>query len=234
MIRLMLGYDDPQPIAFHVAAHSIHRNASEPVSITPVMLSQLRHVFKRPRDPRQSTDFSFSRFLVPYLCDYEGWAIFADGDMVFRRDIAELWKLRDDRYAVQVVKHDHVPEESEKFLGHVQTAYARKNWSSLMLLNNSRCRTLTPEYVHTASGLDLHQFRWIDDDALIGALPRWWNHLVDYDPSEPVERIANLHYTTGGPWLPDYRRCGYADAWLHELRQMTRPMSGADPAAGSG
>lgn len=226
MIRLFLGYDDPQSVAFHVAAHSAHRNASEPVSIAPLMLSQLRRIFRRPRDPKQSTEFSFSRFLVPYLCHYEGWAIFADGDMVFRQDIAELWKLRDSRYAIQVVKHDHIPKEKEKFLGHAQTAYARKNWSSLILFHNSRCRALTPDYVHTASGLDLHQFKWIEDDGLIGDLPHNWNYLVDYDPEGPIEDIANLHYTSGGPWLDEYKECGYANAWYEELDHMVRPLSG--------
>jgi lipopolysaccharide biosynthesis glycosyltransferase len=225
MIRLFLGYDTPQCVSFHVAGHSVLRHASEPVSITPLMLSQLRQVFTRPRDPKQSTDFSFTRFLVPFLCGHEGWAIFADGDMVFRKDIAELWKLRDDRYAIQVVKHDHVPQRLEKFLGHAQIAYARKNWSSLILFNNARCRALTQDYVQSAAGLDLHQFKWLKDDDLIGALPREWNHLVDYDPTEPLENIANLHFTDGGPWLESHSQCGYASVWKDELDLMLRPMT---------
>ena len=90
------------------------------------MLSQLQGIFTRPRDPKQSTDFSFTRFLTPYLCDYQGWALFADCDILVRHDVAKLWDLRDDRYAVQVVQHQHVPAETTKFLGHVQTAYARR------------------------------------------------------------------------------------------------------------
>lgn len=106
MIRVFLGYDAEQTVAYHVASHSILRHSSLPVSIAPLMLSQLRGIFDRPRDPRQSTHFSFTRFLVPYLCDYAGWALFADSDILVSDDVARLWELRDDRYAVQVVKHE--------------------------------------------------------------------------------------------------------------------------------
>ncbi len=222
-IRVFLGYDTRQPVAFHVAAHSLHVRASRPVSVTPLALSQLAGVFDRPRDPKQSTDFSFTRFLVPFLCDYEGWALFADGDMLFLRDVAELWDLRDDRYAVQVVQHAHVPREAVKFLGEPQSAYPRKNWSSLMLFQNGRCRALTPEYVAQAPGLELHRFAWLPGEDEIGTLPRAWNHLVDYDPPEPVEAIANLHYTNGGPWFEASAGCSYADEWVAELRRATSP-----------
>ena len=201
------------------------RHASEPVSIAPLMLSQLRQIFTRPRDPKQSTDFSFTRFLVPFLCEYQGWTIFANGDMIFRKDIAELWKLRDDKYAIQVVKHEHIPQRSEKFLGHLQTAYARKNWSSLILFNNARCRALTIDYVHSAAGLYLHQFKWLKDDDLIGALPKQWNHPVDHDPAEPLENIANLHFTDGGPWLESHAQCGHASEWKSELDLMLSPVT---------
>jgi len=129
MIRIFIGYDSREAVAFSVLAHSIHRRASQPVAITPVMLSQLAGVFRRERNPLQSTDFSFSRFLAPWMCDYQGWAIFMDCDMLVREDIAKLWALRDERYAVQVVKHSHVPKEEVKFLGAIQTKYEKKNWS---------------------------------------------------------------------------------------------------------
>jgi hypothetical protein len=228
MIRVFLGFDPRETVAFQVASHSIHRHSSRPVSVAPLMLSQLAGVFSRPRDPKQSTDFSFTRFLVPYLCGYEGWAIFADCDVLVRDDIARLWDLRDDRYAVQVVKHEHVPAEARKFLGHEQTTYAKKNWSSVMLLNNARCRSLTLEYVHRASGLALHQFAWLGDEALIGALPRRWNHLVDYDPALPLGEVSLFHYTEGGPWFEKYRRCGYADVWREALEESLRPRAGAE------
>jgi lipopolysaccharide biosynthesis glycosyltransferase len=225
MIRVFLGYDPREALAFHVAAHSIHRHSSEPVAVAPLMLSQLGGVFRRPRDPKQSTDFSFTRFLVPHLCNFEGWAMFIDCDILVRDDIAKLWALRDDRCAVQVVQHDHQPRESVKFLGHVQTAYPRKNWSSLMLFNNAKCRSLSLDYVHQAHGLELHQFKWLERDDLIGALPSRWNYLVDHDPPTPVEAVSNLHYTLGGPWFDDYRECGYSREWWEELRSLLHPVS---------
>lgn len=224
MIRVFLGYDSRESVAFHVACHSLHQRSSRPVAVAPVMLSQLERVFARPRDPKQSTEFSFSRFLVPYLCGFEGWAIFADCDILFVDDVARLWDLRDERYAVQVVQHDHRPTASHKFLGHLQTSYPRKNWSSVMLFNNARCRALSPEYVSTASGLALHRFHWLAHDEEIGALPARWNHLVDYDPVRPLAELSALHYTEGGPWFAGTAECGYAAAWREEFRHAFHPL----------
>ncbi|MCX4029896.1 glycosyltransferase [Endozoicomonas sp. SM1973] len=212
MIRVFIGYDRAEAAAFNVLAHSIHAHASQPVSITPLMLSQLHNIFTRERDPLQSTDFSFSRFLVPYLCNYQGWAIFVDCDMIVKEDINALWSLRDSRFAVQVVKHNHEPASQRKFLNHVQTRYQKKNWSSVMLFNCERCKALTPDYVNQASGLELHQFKWLGTDDLIGELPRRWNHLVGYDA--PKDDIALLHYTEGGPYFDEYQQCEYAEDWF--------------------
>jgi hypothetical protein len=223
MIRVFIGFDPRETIAFHVLSHSIQRRASQPVSIAPLALSQLGGLMTRPRHPLQSTDFSFSRFLVPYLCDYQGFAIFMDCDMLMLDDIAKLWALRAESFAVQVVKHDHVPSEETKFLGATQTRYEKKNWSSVMLFNCARCQALTPDYVNTASGLDLHRFNWLDDDDLIGELPPGWNHLVDYDPPRPASQLSLLHFTIGGPYFPEYRDCGYADLWRAERENMLIP-----------
>ena len=214
MIRVFIGYDPREAVAYNVLAHSIHVRASEPVSIAPLMLSQLKSVLTRERHPLQSTDFSFSRFLTPHLSGYTGWSVFMDCDMLVLRDISELWKWRDDRYAVMVVKHDHVPKESVKFLGEPQSSYEKKNWSSVMLFNNAKCSALTPDYVNRASGLELHQFKWLESDALIGALPDAWNHLVGYNP--PRRDVALVHYTLGGPYFPEYADCEYAEAWRAE------------------
>ncbi|MFN7087003.1 MAG: glycosyltransferase [Burkholderiales bacterium] len=218
MINVFIGYDPREAVAFSVLAHSIHVRASEPVAITPLMLSQLRRVFTRERHPLASTDFSFSRFLTPFLSGYSGWSIFMDCDMLMLDDIAELFGLRDERYAVMVVKHDHVPRESVKFLGEPQSRYEKKNWSSVMLFNNARCTALTPHYVNTASGLDLHQFKWLESEALIGELPARWNHLVGYDA--PRSDAALVHYTLGGPYFDEYRDCEYAEAWRAERQRM--------------
>ena len=220
MIRVFIGFDPRESVAFHVLSQSIHARASQPVSITPIMLSQLHGLMTRARDPLQSTDFSFSRFLTPFLCDYQGWAVFMDCDMLVLDDIVKLWGLRNENYAVQVVKHDHIPKEDTKFLGSAQTRYEKKNWSSVMLLNCAKCKMLTPDYVNTASGLDLHRFHWLDGDHLIGDIPHSWNHLVAYDPSKPTTEISNLHFTSGGPYFNEYHNTEYADEWVNEKDQM--------------
>ena len=229
MIRIFIGYDAREAEAFSVLAHSIHRHASQPVAIAPVMLDQLKGVYRRERDPLQSTDFSFSRFLVPWMCGYEGWAIFMDCDQLVLDDIAKLWALRDERYAVQVVKHHHVPKEEVKFLGAKQSKYEKKNWSSVMLMNTARCKALTPEFVNTASGLELHQFKWLGDDALIGEIPSRWNHLVGYDAPRPDASL--VHYTIGGPYFDEYRNCEYARQWFEERDAMRKVMQRTKAAA---
>jgi lipopolysaccharide biosynthesis glycosyltransferase len=229
MIRIFIGYDPREAAAFSVLSHSIHRRSSEPVAVAPVMLSELAGVYRRERNALQSSDFSFSRFLTPWLCGYEGWAIFMDCDQLVLDDIAKLWALRDERYAVQVVKHNHVPKEEVKFLGETQSKYEKKNWSSVMLMNCARCTALTPEYVNTASGLELHQFKWLDSDDLIGALPRQWNHLVGYDA--PRDDASLVHYTTGGPYFTEYQHCEYAGEWFAEQDAMLKVEQRAKVAA---
>jgi lipopolysaccharide biosynthesis glycosyltransferase len=228
MIKLFVGYDSRENIAFHVLSHSVHNRASEPVSITPIDLKQLGDLMWRERNPLQSTDFSFSRFLTPFLCGYEGWAIFMDCDMLILDDIAKLWALRDENYSVMCVKHNHVPVEDKKFLGATQTRYEKKNWSSVMLFNCNKCRTLTPEYVNNASGLDLHRFNWLESEDLIGEIPNRWNHLVDYDPQLPTDQISNLHYTVGGPYFDEYKNCSYNSEWQKEKEIMLSAGVGED------
>lgn len=217
-LRVFVGYDPREAVTYSVHAHSIHRHATRPVSITPLMLSQLGGIYNRPRDPLQSTDFSFSRFLTPYLSGYEGWSLFTDCDMIVRDDIAKLFDLADDAYAVMVVQHDHVPSEQTKFLGMPQTKYAKKNWSSVMLFNNAKCTALTPDFVNSATGLELHQFKWLGDDGLIGALPAAWNHLVAVNPPDTEARL--VHYTIGGPYFAEYQDCEFADEWFAERALM--------------
>jgi hypothetical protein len=218
MIKVFIGYDPREAAAYSVLAHSIHARASVPVAVVPVMLSELKGVLTRERHPLQSTDFSFSRFLTPFLSDFQGWSVFMDCDMLVLDDIARLYALRDERYAVMVVKHDHVPKETRKFLDQPQTAYQKKNWSSVMLFNNAQCRALTPDYVNTASGLELHQFKWLANDERIGEIPARWNHLVGY--SAPNRDVSLVHYTLGGPYFQEYRDCEYADEWRAARQDM--------------
>ena len=218
MIRVFIGFDPRETVAYNVLAHSSQARASRPVTIAPLALFQLTGIFTRARDPLQSTDFSFSRFLTPYLSEYAGWSIFMDCDMLVLDDIAALYDMCDDRYAVMVVKHEHTPREEIKFLDQPQSKYAKKNWSSVILFNNARCRSLTPEYVNSASGLELHQFKWLEDESLIGELPHRWNHLVGYD--KPTPGMSLVHYTLGGPYFDEYRECEYAQDWFMERERM--------------
>jgi len=210
-LDIYIGYDRQEIVAYHVLCQSIVERTSRPVRLTPINLTSLKSVFDRPPLSLQSTEFSFSRFLTPWLSGYEGWSLFMDCDMLLRGDIAELFALADDRCAVMVAKHDYVPKDTVKFLGHAQARYEKKNWSSVMLMNNARCRALTPEYVQTASGLELHQFRWLPNEDEIGDLPLEWNWLVGEYAYNPQARIA--HFTRGGPYFPDYADCDYGDEW---------------------
>ncbi len=218
MIKVFIGYDPREAVAFSVLSHSIQARATGPVAITPLMLSQLKGILTRERHSLQSTDFSFSRFLAPYLSDYAGWSIFMDCDMLMLDDLANLYTLRAERYAVMVVKHHHVPRESVKFLGEPQSKYDKKNWSSVMLFNNARCRALSPDFVNAASGLELHQFKWLASDDLVGALPDRWNHLVGYNA--PRGDASLVHFTLGGPYHEGFGNCEYATQWRAERDAM--------------
>ncbi|MFA1624395.1 glycosyltransferase [Rhizobium mongolense] len=210
--RIFVGFDSKEVVAYHVLCQSIIEHSSIPVAFSPIVLDNLRDIFTRERNALQSTEFSFSRFLVPYLSNYEGWSIFMDCDMLARADIAELWNLRDDRYAAMCVKHDYVPKVETKFLGQTQTKYEKKNWSSMILFNNSKCRALTKDFVNTATGLQLHQFKWLESDEQIGDIPVTWNYLVnEYDKRDDAKIV---HFTDGGPYFDEYKDDDYSDEWF--------------------
>lgn len=212
LIRIFIGFDSKEIVAYHVLCQSIVEHSSAPVAFFPIVLNNLGGIFNRERNPLQSTEFSFSRFLVPYLSNYEGWSIFMDCDMLARDDVAKLWSLRNDRYAAMCVKHDYVPKVETKFLGQTQTKYEKKNWSSMILFNNAKCKALTRDYVNTATGLQLHQFKWLADDDQIGEIPVVWNYLVnEYEYREDAKLV---HFTDGGPYFDEYRNDDYAPEWF--------------------
>lgn len=213
MLKIFIGYDPNETVAYHVLAHSIMRHASVAVSITPLILSQLP--MTRERTPTQSTEFSFSRFLVPWLCNYEGQALFMDCDMLVRADIAGLFAAK-HAAPVAVVKHDYTPSTETKFLDQPQSVYAKKNWSSVMLFNNEFCRNLTPSLVNSATGLYLHQFQWAEN---VAELDRSWNHLVGEYPKNPD--VNCVHFTLGTPCFARYADCEYAQEWRDEKSRMT-------------
>lgn len=211
-IPIFVGYDKRERAATNVLIDSLYQNSKIPLNITPLVTSQLQNlgIYKRDRDPKQSTDFSFTRFLVPYLMNYDGWAIFMDCDMLCKKDISQLWNLRDDKYSVMCVKHKHEPKEGTKFQNEKQTPYPKKNWSSLMLFNCKKCHKLKVDYVNTASGLDLHRFNWLENDNEIGSISikDGWNFLVGVQHNNDNVDLSLIHWTLGGPWFREERLMG--------------------------
>lgn len=219
MLTIAIGYDHRESIAYHVLAHSIMRRASRPIRIIPINLTNLRGIFTRERSPMQSTDFTYARFLTPYLAEDNCVSVFLDCDMLCLTDICELedLALSNLHSDVLVVKHDYVPSTEDKFLGAKQTIYPCKNWSSVMVFNGHRqaVKNLTPRYVNHAEPMDLHQFKWAQS---VGSLDPAWNHLVgEYTPN-PNAKI--IHYTLGGPYFAGYEACEWSHAWYEELQDM--------------
>ena len=210
MINLYVGYDEREAIAYHVFCHSVIKNTSIPVKITPLVLSQLKEFNETHQD--RSNDFVYSRFLTPYLNEFNGWAIFADGDMICQADLKELIGMADPNKALMVVKHDYQTKASIKYLGNINENYPRKNWSSVILWNCShpKHKILTPEFVSSQTGKFLHRFSWLDDDD-IGELPVEWNWLAcEYEKNTDAKLI---HYTLGTPCFKDFRDTDMAEIW---------------------
>lgn len=205
MIPLYVGYDPREAIAYHVFCQSVIEHGSLPVSFIPLHSGLLSN-FDGQQDGTNA--FIYSRYLIPHLSRHGGWAIFCDGDMTVKDDIAKLWDLRDDRYAVMVVKHDYKTRYPRKYLGtpleNDNTDYPRKNWSSVVLWNcgHPSNRILSRNFVAEAGGKLLHRFSWLRDDE-IGELPPEWNHLVLEYGSNAGAKL--LHHTLGTPAFSRYR-----------------------------
>jgi lipopolysaccharide biosynthesis glycosyltransferase len=213
MINIFIGYDHREAIAYHVCANSIIRQSSKPISLVPLALRNLQDYEEKHTDG--SNQFIYSRFLVPHLMEYKGWAIFMDGDMLVRDDIVKLWEMRDDTKAVQVVKHNYKTKLSEKYLGSKNEDYPRKNWSSVILWNcgHPANAAVTPEFVQNATGSQVHRFTWLTDD-LIGELPIEWNWLPDEFGANLDAKL--IHYTLGTPCFHDFATTPMADEWHRE------------------
>jgi lipopolysaccharide biosynthesis glycosyltransferase len=216
-IKIFMGFDRSNRIPAYVLADSIIEQSSIPVEIIFLHKGTLKKFFTRPKGEYDSTEFSISRFLVPYLSNYKGWSLFVDNDMVVENDVAELLPLMTEDYAVRCTKHNQLVTSDTKFLGEHQTSYNMKNWTSVMMFNNSKCRALTPEYVNNAHGLDLHQFKWLNNiEHEIGDIPLEWNYLADVDSigQEVIDKPSLIHYTEGGPYFKATPNCEYAENWL--------------------
>jgi len=213
VIRLFIGYDPREAVVYHVCVNSIVRHASQPVAVTPLALKNLGGYVEHHKDG--SNQFTYSRFLVPQLTGWTGWALYIDGDMLLRTDIAELWNLRDETKALLCVQHDYRTRMNEKYLGAKNQDYPRKNWSSVVLWNCAHAanRQLTPQFVQQATGAQLHRFTWLADQQ-IGELPREWNWLPqEYGPN-PQAKL--LHWTLGAPCFHEFADAPMAEEWHRE------------------
>jgi lipopolysaccharide biosynthesis glycosyltransferase len=216
-VKIFVGLDSEHRIAYDVCKFSIERNTKISFEIQPINRYTVRE-YARTADETESTDFSFARFFVPYKSKFVGISVFMDGDFLFLKDINGLLELYDDRYAVMCCKHTYAPTSLTKMNGKIQTVFPRKNWSSLMLFNNAhpKIKTLNPLTINNQSGAFLHQFKYLDDDE-IGSIPIQWNWLVGWNNAADGEPNA-LHYTEGGPWLPNHKDSGY-DSSFHTYRE---------------
>lgn len=215
--KIFIGYDSREEIAWKVARNTLLEHSSVPLEIIPIVQSNLRRrkIYTRDADPLSSTEFSFTRFLTPYLCDYKGWALFVDCDFLFRKDIAQILDYTDNSKAVMVVKHDYTPKEFTKMDGCAQHPYPKKNWSSCILWNAEaeECKALTPEIVNIQSGMYLHQFKWIADPSRIGSLPITFNYLEGVYTAENEPDPVAVHFTRGGPWFPKWQHVDFNTEW---------------------
>lgn len=191
MFKIFIGYDPRQIVSYTVLQSSIVRRCSKPVSISPLVLKAM------PIERQGLTPFTFSRFLCPWLCDFEGWSLFLDADELVLDDISDLFDLADESKDAMVVKNADPNLHFEM--------------ASVILFNNSRCRVLTPKYVETAS--KLHTIGWTDN---VGFLPSEWNHLVGYD--DPRHDAKIVHFTQGIPAFPETEDSEYAAAWVSEAQ----------------
>lgn len=213
MIPIFVGYDPKEAIAFHTCVNSIIRLSSEPVQIIPLALNLLKDYTELHTDG--SNSFVYSRFLVPYLQSFTGWAIYIDGDMILRTDIAELWNLQQPDKDVMVVQHDYKTKMPVKYLGAKNEDYPRKNWSSVILWNCNSFpnRKLTPNFVQQQTGSFLHRFNWLQDER-IGRLPMEWNWLPD--EFGPNANAKLLHWTLGTPCFKDFSSAPQSEEWHSE------------------
>lgn len=232
LIPVYVGYDEREDIAYKVCEFSINKNSpqAQVLSLNQATLRD-KNLYWRQPDPLSSTAFTFTRFLVPALQNYQGWAVFCDCDFVWDVNVQELMAHADDRYAVMVVKHEHAPKATVKMDGCQQSQYPRKNWSSLILWNcgHPANAAVTPDLVNRETGQYLHRFSWLRDD-LIGELKPEWNFLVGWNTVAKDGTPKVYHWTEGGPWFENYRDCEFKNVWYDYLIDYATEMGKLYPA----
>ena len=216
-LKIYVGWDSREDIAWQVCRHSILRHTSGNVEVHPLKQPTLRELglYTRPAD-KASTEFSLTRFLTPYLAAHDGWSIFVDCDFLVTRDILGVLDKADPAKALYCVQHDYTPANAVKMDGKQQTTYPRKNWSSFMLFNGAhpKVKALTPVVVNTSTPAHLHRLSWLED-ADIGELDLTWNFL-EGEYRRPPQIPACIHYTNGGPWFDNWQEVDYAAEWIAE------------------
>ena len=217
LLNIFVGFDQKEAIAYHTFVQSIIEKSSIPISITPLAENNLDEYSEKHTDG--TNKFTYSRFLVPYLMNFKGWAIFADGDMICLSDIKILKSFFDPNIAVSVVKHDYKTKYKTKYFGQKNEDYPRKNWSSVIIWNceHPKNKILTPSFISQKEGSFLHRFKWLDDKE-IGELPKTWNWLaIEYDAKNKLDLI---HYTLGTPCFKDYANTALSKFWKKSFNNL--------------
>ena len=219
-LKIFIGWDEREQEAYDVCVKSLLKHSSVQLDIQPIIKSVLMDTgeYFREQPEAGSVEFTYTRFLTPYLAGYRDWALFVDCDFLFTKDVAELFAMKDERYALMCVKHDYVPKNAVKMDGQKQVSYPRKNWSSCILWNCGHLsnRILTPYIASRQTGAYLHRFQFLSD-YMIGDLPLEWNWLEgEYD--KPEVPPAAIHFTNGGPWFENWQNVDYADLWKSYLK----------------
>jgi lipopolysaccharide biosynthesis glycosyltransferase len=223
IFNVYIGFDTREKIASDVCEFSIKKNSTIKININLLNKKKLERdkILYRENDNLSSTEFTFSRFLVPYLNNYKGWALFCDCDFLWLNDIKYLFNNIDDKYAVMCVKHDYTPSSQTKMDGRKQLLYPRKNWSSMVLWNcgHPNNKKIDIETVNNQTGKYLHRFGWLDDD-LIGEIDYSWNWLVGWYVQNKDRKPNAVHFTEGGPWFQKYKNCEFSDLWRKYQQEM--------------
>ncbi len=218
-INFFIGYDSKEDIAYRVCKQSLLNNSTSNIKVKSLKLYELiaKNFYTRAVDPLASTEFTYSRFLIPALMNYKGWAIFCDCDFLFFKDINLLFDSIEGDKAVYCVKHDYKPKEKHKMDGQQQTIYPRKNWSSFIVYNceHPSNKKLTVDLVNSQTGSFLHQFKWLNDNE-IGSLDERWNWLEGWSSKNNKKEPYAVHYTRGGPWFDEWQDVEFADEWIKE------------------
>ena len=220
-IKIYVGFDPRESVVYHTFTQSLIEKSTLPIEITPLAVSTLNFYEETHQD--KSNDFVYSRFLTPYMSNFDGLSIYVDGDMICQADIKELIELRDESKAVQVVKHNYKTKAKNKYLDNKNENYPRKNWSSVILWNcaHPKHKILTPDFINKQTGKFLHRFSWLENEE-IGELPIEWNWLAIEYPKNPLAKL--IHYTLGAPCFKDYRDTSMAENWLSMQKKICNGM----------